>query len=913
MAWQEVGVGAVPNDNTGDPLRNAFIKLNANDEELYNAMHAHTNSAVLDATTASYTTAEETKLGLIQDLADKTSANETSHANVLDDTDFISQGIMLRGATPGSYAITADNSADWDLAFDHSGEAHAPSNADNTAANETSHATVVEDADFVSQGIMLRGAVSGSYAIGADNRSDWDAAFTHSGDPHAPTDATATSAANVAAAGAIMDSDFTANGTMERTGAGGYETILNNRSAITDPGTGDDSGDGYAIGSRWINVTLDKEFVCLDNTLTTAVWKEVTGSGGAGSDTDAIHDNIDGEIASVIEKATPVSADIILIEDSADGNSKKRVAVGSLPTAGGGESNTASNGGTGGIGIVLAKNLLDLPFKSIIAGSAKIAVADGGVNNRVEVDLGSVASTDLTDGASIYKAGGTDVPVLDGGTGASDAPTARSNLGLQIGVNVQAHDAVLDATTASFTTADESHLDLIEPSADVTDAANVILAGAFMKDGSQVMAGDIVMAEQLDHSSTPGLGFGYLWTKTGTPSTLIFTDDAGTDTELGAAGGGGLDAATDEAITGLWNFKKSGLGGLTDYDISIGDCDVSPTYGIARLGDSIIGRTSYNVASLDLDGSFIIRNVGAPATSNIEFAFAESTNDVRFAIPKSGAGNATYNPRSMLIAGPAPADDAMVTVGYWQGQGIFDNLVCNTGLDGADLGVQNDLEVEGDIFTDSILESTTAAGVTIDGLLIKDSGIPEAAVTSHQAALSVTESQISNLGTAVTLNADTSLVGNAYFLDDDTMAANDATKVASQQSIKAYIASQLALVEKSLVIAASDEGTALVVGDGKVTFRMPFAFTLTSIRASVTTAPTGADIIVDVTEGGVSLYTTTLLHITAGDKTSVGSATTPNLTDTSLADDAEIQINLDQIGSTIAGTGLKIYLTGTPT
>lgn len=38
-----------------------------------------------------------------------------------------------------------------------------------------------------------------------------------------------------------------------------------------------------------------------------------------------------------------------------------------------------------------------------------------------------------------------------------------------------------------------------------------------------------------------------------------------------------------------------------------------------------------------------------------------------------------------------------------------------------------------------------------------------------------------------TMNTDTTLVWNGYFLDDDTMAWDDATKIASQQSIKAYV------------------------------------------------------------------------------------------------------------------------------
>ena len=52
-----------------------------------------------------------------------------------------------------------------------------------------------------------------------------------------------------------------------------------------------------------------------------------------------------------------------------------------------GEANTSSNGGTGGIGIVLPKSGADLPFKSIAAATSKIAVTDDAVNKNVDIDV----------------------------------------------------------------------------------------------------------------------------------------------------------------------------------------------------------------------------------------------------------------------------------------------------------------------------------------------------------------------------------------------------------------------------------------------------------------------------------------------------------------------------------------------
>jgi hypothetical protein len=50
-----------------------------------------------------------------------------------------------------------------------------------------------------------------------------------------------------------------------------------------------------------------------------------------GSDADAIHDNVSGEINAITDKASPVGADILLIEDSDASYAKKKVSITNLP------------------------------------------------------------------------------------------------------------------------------------------------------------------------------------------------------------------------------------------------------------------------------------------------------------------------------------------------------------------------------------------------------------------------------------------------------------------------------------------------------------------------------------------------------------------------------------------------------
>lgn len=111
-----------------------------------------------------------------------------------------------------------------------------------------------------------------------------------------------------------------------------------------------------------------------------------------------------------------------------------------------------------------------------------------------------------------------------------------------------------------------------------------------------------------------------------------------------------------------------------------------------------------------------------------------------------------------------------------------------------------------------------------------------------------------------------------------------------------------------IIIAVGDETTALTTGTAKVTFRMPFAMTLSAVRASLTTVSSSGLPTIDINEAGSTILSTKLT-IDASEKTSTAAATPAVISDTALADDAEITIDIDVAGTGAAG--LKVALIGT--
>jgi len=106
----------------------------------------------------------------------------------------------------------------------------------------------------------------------------------------------------------------------------------------------------------------------------------------------------------------------------------------------------------------------------------------------------------------------------------------------------------------------------------------------------------------------------------------------------------------------------------------------------------------------------------------------------------------------------------------------------------------------------------------------------------------------------------------------------------------------------------SDETTALTTGE-KLSVNVPFDFKVTRAYATCKTAPTDSDLQVDIEDGGTTILNAVLTIAASGTyaetSTFTGAASSYQLHKNDL-----LTFDVDQIGSTIAGAGLKVFLEG---
>ena len=219
---------------------------------------------------------------------------------------------------------------------------------------------------------------------------------------------------------------------------------------------------------------------------------------------------------------------------------------------------------------------------------------------------------------------------------------------------------------------------------------------------------------------------------------------------------------------------------------------------------------------------------------------------------------------------------------------------------------------------DTELFSVTGAGTAE----VKGTLIANALNVGANAELTITESS-DNITFTNTVNDKTL----NFIVNDDGGADKTATLTAVTAALgsTAVPANRLVLkgVEEVFIIAASDETTNLATGDDKVIFHAPFAFHVTGVKASLSAAPTGRTLEADIDRirSGATRVSilSTKISIDASELTSL-TAAAPAVISTGndsagaalvqINNDDAITVNIDNVGSSNTGKGLKVTLYG---
>ena len=467
---------------------------------------------------------------------------------------------------------------------------------------------------------------------------------------------------------------------------------------------------------------------------------------------------------------------------------------------------------------------------------------------------------------------------FDGPGGGGGIAAVVDDTSPQLGGNLDANGFTVDGRTVAT---DGTKLDGVEAAADVTDVTNVTAAGALMD--SELT--DIVAVKAASDASIAV-------TNTGT-STTAFVTPAGLKGSALQTKVDGIEALAD--VTDAVNVAaagapiiSSGAGAPGSTPSAEGDIYVDTTGDITWIAAGIASSADWKQATGAGGGDLLASNnlsdvaVAATAFANIKQAASTTASGVAELATITETNTGTDALRVVTPAGLAGS--AL--------QSKVDGIEAGATADqtGAQIKVAYEAEADTNAFAD--------ADVTKLGGVEALADVTDA--TNVTAAGALMDSEVDADLKTLVLPASTTISTFGASLVDD---ADAATALATLGAVDA------ALFPSEIIVAGSDEVTAIVAATGVMQFRMPYAMTGTSIRASLGSAASTGTFTVDVNIGGATVLSTKVT-IDATEKTSQTAATASVLSDTAWADDEIVTIDVDVDGDGTA-TGLKVTLIGT--